>query len=101
MDLQGIDSRTPQAFRAKATRQILQALALPQIALVVLIMSRYHVQIITRLSSGYVVWYWWIAKSLSEIKGIGYGKVAKMAIVWMVVYGILQCVLFASFLPPA
>ena len=34
-------------------------LALPQVTLAVLALTSYHVQIINRLSSGYVVWYWW------------------------------------------
>ena len=84
---------------------IARRLAAPQIALVALALTSYHVQIITRLSSGYPVWYWWLASlilkdrksSLTGRKGNAASVISK----WMVIYAIIQGGLFASFLPPA
>lgn len=62
-------------------------------------------QIINRISSGYVVWYWWLACTI-----IDYGKVqldrsrltvAEAMVRWVVIYSLVQAALFASFLPPA
>jgi len=57
-----------------------------------------HVQIITRLASGYPIWYWWIASRVTEI---GNGKTSEWLVRWMVMYAMIQGGLFASFLPPA
>lgn len=84
--------------------QIIQ-LVVPQIVLAVLALLSYHVQIITRLSSGYPVWYWWLAWSLYEDQEvIILRKKVKPAVIivrWMIAYAIIQGGLFASFLPPA
>ena len=79
--------------------------AIPQIALAALALTSYHVQIITRLSSGYPVWYWWVASLIIEnqkisLKGREWGT-AKVISRWMIIYAIVQGGLFASFLPPA
>ena len=70
-----------------------------------LALTVYHVQIITRLSSGYVIWYWWLASKLvkrSRSQGPGGNWNAPKAMVyWMVSYTLIQASLFASFLPPA
>ncbi|KAI9770447.1 MAG: ER membrane glycoprotein subunit of the GPI transamidase complex-like protein [Geoglossum simile] len=87
------------------TRTQLQKFAMPQLVLTILALTTYHVQIITRISSGYVVWYWWLAFLISEEPQIVvFGRkwnLAKPIVRWMVVYAILQSGLFASFLPPA
>ncbi|KAK3492232.1 GPI mannosyltransferase 2 [Neurospora hispaniola] len=82
--------------------------AAEQVLLAVLAVSTYHVQIITRISSGYPLWYWWLAQQL-----IGDGdmqqqqqqqqqkKLGKGIVVFMVMYAAIQGVLFTSFLPPA
>jgi phosphatidylinositol glycan class V len=64
----------------------------------VLAITSYHVQIINRLSSGYIAWYWWIASAIlsEEKKGLGLGVVG-----FFVMYAGIQGGLFASFLPPA
>lgn len=81
---------------------LLQKLALPQIALAVMAITSYHVQIITRLSSGCVVWYWYVACGALGSKEAHNGTHKSHVVVrWMVMYALIQGVLFASFLPPA
>ena len=86
-------------------RTIAGHFAIPQIALAALALTSYHVQIITRLSSGYPVWYWWVASLTLEnqkisLKGREWGT-AMVISRWMIIYAIVQGGLFASFLPPA
>ena len=89
----------------QASKQIIPGLAVPQIVLVLLALTTYHVQIITRLSSAYPLWYWWLASLVangSKVKVFGRERsVAGMILQWMVIYGLIQTGLFASFLPPA
>lgn len=92
---------------------LLLRLALPQLALVVLALTTIHVQIITRLSSGYPVWYFVLARDIMEgpttTRSSGERKwwhmssyaLASWTVRWMVMYALIQGVLFASFLPPA
>ncbi|RPA90682.1 mannosyltransferase [Choiromyces venosus 120613-1] len=75
---------------------VVKKLAVPQVLLAVMALLTYHVQIITRLSSGCVVWYWWVACMIC----VGDGR-AKWIVRWMVCYALVQGVLFAGFLPPA
>ena len=80
-------------------------LAIPQVALVLLALTTYHVQIITRLASGYPVWYWWLASLVIEdhktcILGYRLGT-ADLVMKWIIMYAVIQGGLFASFLPPA
>lgn len=70
-------------------------LALPQLALTVLGFFTMHVQIITRLASGYPLWYIWLAQQMRL------GESASYWVHFMVIYGMVQGGLFASFLPPA
>lgn len=84
-------------------RPVLVRLALPQLALALLALSTYHVQIITRMASGYPLWYWWLALG---IVGVGKGKwsvpvKSDVVVIWMVMYTAIQGGLYASFLPPA
>lgn len=75
---------------------LVQSAAAVQVILAVLALTTYHVQIITRISSGYPLWYWWLSRGL-----IGGEKWAKRVVMFMVIYASIQGVLFASFLPPA
>ncbi|CCE30359.1 uncharacterized protein CPUR_04207 [Claviceps purpurea 20.1] len=75
-----------------------RALAASQVVVAVLAIMTYHVQIITRISSGYPVWYWWVAGCLMEKKRQRLGTVIVM---FMMLYGGVQGGLFATFLPPA
>lgn len=78
---------------------LVKALAAAQIILAVTALTSYHVQIITRLSSGYAVWYWWLAQRLAgDKKAGGFGK---GVVTFMIMYAGIQAVLFSSFLPPA
>jgi GPI mannosyltransferase 2 len=98
----------------KSENGILRKLALPQLLLAVMAITSYHIQIITRLSSGCMVWYWWVAMQMcakaKEEKGNktkeerGKGKEmdwSQVVVRYMIVYAIVQGVLFAGFLPPA
>jgi GPI mannosyltransferase 2 len=73
-------------------------LAAPQLLLAVLALTTYHVQIITRISSGYPLWYIWLA----TVNCVGKNeKLLRATIYWMVIYALVQAGLYASFLPPA
>jgi GPI mannosyltransferase 2 len=83
----------------------LRRLAVPQVLLASMALLSYHVQIITRLSSAYPLWYIWL---FSSMKGSGRKGAAEMdrihpktLVKWMVMYAMVQAALFASFLPPA
>lgn len=80
-------------------RTFIRTLALSQTLVAMLAITHYHVQVITRLASGYAVWYWWIAGCLVDNKGNG--RIGWGVVVFMVMYGGVQGALFASFLPPA
>jgi len=94
----------------RATR-LLHTLALPQFVLAILALTSYHVQIISRLSSGYVIWYLWLAATIigQSRKGSSGSAVADKEKVrtgagvfkYMIMYAIVQGGLFSSFLPPA
>ena len=74
--------------------------ALPQILVAVLAFTNYHVQIITRLSSGYPLWYIWIAERII-ISSPRMDNLTTIIITWMIMYSTIQAGLFACFLPPA
>ncbi|KLU88533.1 GPI mannosyltransferase 2 [Magnaporthiopsis poae ATCC 64411] len=79
---------------------LVRSMAAAQVLLATMALTSYHVQIITRLSSAYPVWYWWLAKHLAGEDGRPTG-LAKGFVVFMVMYAAIQGVLFSSFLPPA
>lgn len=79
---------------------LLFRLALPQLTLAGLALTTFHVQIITRISSGYPLWYLVLAREITDEDTKG-TRFAKWTVRWMVMYGLIQGVLFASFLPPA
>jgi phosphatidylinositol glycan class V len=98
--------------RLAGAGRVLRSLAAPQLILAILTFAKHHVQIITRMASGYPVWYFWIADLLMkeyssvrlEKKEVGSQKqhsYASLAITYMISYTAVQGVLFASFLPPA
>ena len=84
---------------------IARRLALPQLILAISALFLYHVQVITRLASGYPIWYLWLASTiLDDPKVRIFAKewsLAKVIVRWMICYAILPGCLFASFLPPA
>lgn len=75
---------------------MVRSAAAAQAALAVMATLNHHVQIITRISSGYPVWYWWVADKV--VRGDVWGK---RVVVFMVMYAGIQGALFTSFLPPA
>lgn len=87
------------AMTAMGTREIVVlSLVASQVLLAVLAITTYHVQIITRIASGYAVWYWWVADSLLDPQRAALGR---KIVTFFVMYGAIQGALFASFLPPA
>lgn len=76
---------------------ILRNLAVSQLVLTLLTLTTAHVQIITRISSAYPVWLWYLAAQFRGRNSPLAGNVVR----FMVIYGIIQGGLFASFLPPA
>jgi phosphatidylinositol glycan class V len=76
---------------------ILRNLAVSQLLLTMITLTTAHVQIITRISSASPVCLWYLATQLRK----GSSPLAGNAIRLMVIYGIVQGGLFASFLPPA
>ena len=89
----------------RVNQGIARRFATPQIVIAAMALTSYHVQIITRLSSGYPVWYWWLASLILEDRKFSFmGRKWSVAFVisrWMVCYATVQGGLFASFLPPA
>ncbi|KAI0102231.1 GPI mannosyltransferase 2 [Nemania sp. FL0031] len=83
---------------SKNVAGFLGSMALTQLVLTALAITNYHVQIITRISSGYPLWYWWLAKLLLDDKTVGTGK---KIVLFMIMYASIQGALFSSFLPPA
>ena len=79
-------------------RAFVRALAATQVLVAVLAITTYHVQIVSRLSSGYPLWYWWVAGCLMDKKRQTWGLAIA---VFMAMYAGIQGGLFASFLPPA
>ncbi|KAF5024808.1 hypothetical protein F66182_3124 [Fusarium sp. NRRL 66182] len=74
--------RTLTSGTDEQCRLLVQTLAAVQTLLAVLAITNYHVQIISRLSSGYPVWYWWVASCLMDKKrqSLGYGVVVFITI---------------------
>jgi phosphatidylinositol glycan class V len=82
-------------------------LAMPQAVLALAAFTTYHVQIINRLSSGYPLWYIWLASMIAvpteqlQADLIRERKTTQWMVRVVVIYAIVQGGLFASFLPPA
>ena len=101
--------RKPDTAKGQKSEQhvrlawLVQSAAAAQVLLASLTLTSSHVQIITRMASGYPLWYLWLAGRLVR----GDRAVAKGGfsgngfVVFMVMYAATQAVLFASFLPPA
>lgn len=84
---------------------IVARFAMPQFVLAILALTSYHVQTITRQSSAYPVWYWWLASMLVEpgetLLLRRKQNISRLVVRWMVLYAMIQGGLFSSFLPPA
>lgn len=88
-----------------STGRAVRWIAIPQLILSGLALTNYHVQIITRLSSGYPVWYLWLTSIILEDRKLNLvgrkWRLGRGLIRWIVLYALIQGGLFASFLPPA
>jgi phosphatidylinositol glycan class V len=91
------EAKDVQKITKGTALQIIRNLAVSQLMLVMLTFTTAHVQIITRISSAYPVWLWYVATLCREEKPLLGGSIVK----FMVIYSIVQGGLFASFLPPA
>ena len=91
LQAEGKMRREPEGF------PIIRNLAVSQLLLTLLTVTTAHVQIITRISSAYPVWLWYVAAACREGNSPLAGNITR----FMVIYSIVQGGLFASFLPPA
>lgn len=99
-------SRTKSHLQGSALGKYkLPELAVPQLVLALMAFMTFHVQIVNRIASGYPTWYITMAvnmvgtqTSIPELKTI---LANDRFVKGMVIYGIIQGVLFANFLPPA
>jgi len=77
--------------------------ALPQLCLAVFTFTSFHVQIINRISSGYPLWY--VTLATLVVKTTNHkrseSRLVEYIVRGMIMYAIIQGVLYASFLPPA
>ncbi|KAL2866583.1 DUF409 domain protein [Aspergillus lucknowensis] len=87
-----------------AASSLLTQLAIAQLILTATALTTYHVQIINRISSGYPLWYWYVVWHALKPSDGTHGKNRfKFLVVAqaMVIYALVQAVLYGSFLPPA
>ncbi|KXJ88452.1 GPI mannosyltransferase 2 [Microdochium bolleyi] len=75
-----------------------RSIALTQVLLAGLAITNFHIQIISRISSAYPLWYLWLASKLSDAKTSQFGG---RIVMFMVLYATIQGALFATFMPPA
>lgn len=98
-------SNTPEFKHAPLSTCNLPELALPQLVLAVTAATSFHVQIVNRISSGYPIWYltvatWLLDRESTRRSGDRPSR-AQFTIRAMVMYAMIQGMLFANFLPPA
>jgi len=97
----------PTSSISNLDKDSLIRLAMPQVVLALAAFTSYHVQIINRLSSGYPLWYIWLASAIAVPAKqphdtlIRRGGTAQLIVRSIAIYAIVQGGLFASFLPPA
>ncbi|OTB10422.1 glycosyltransferase family 76 protein [Daldinia sp. EC12] len=94
----GITSKGPNPGNNSHLAVLVRSMALSQLILAVLAITNYHIQIITRISSGYPLWYWWLARRIADKDTSAFGT---NIVRFMIMYAAIQGALFASFLPPA
>lgn len=83
----------------------LPELALPQLLLAITAVFSFHVQIVNRIASGYPVWYMvvatWLVDSPQTSSTKDHLRKAQWPVRGIVLYSLVQGMLFANFLPPA
>ncbi|KAL4942495.1 hypothetical protein BDV06DRAFT_191915 [Aspergillus oleicola] len=90
------------ALAAGPAASLLTQLAIAQFVLTAMALTSYHVQIINRISSGYPLWYWYLTNmALGSSPKFKYSSPFLVIVQAMVIYALVQGVLFGSFLPPA
>ncbi|KAI9691303.1 MAG: ER membrane glycoprotein subunit of the GPI transamidase complex-like protein [Bogoriella megaspora] len=105
-------SETSHALKTMVTAK----LAIPQLIIAILALTNFHVQSIIRVSSGYPLWYVWLASELLQQKSdtipeksVGDTIVARrnslfrhhIVVRGIITYAIVHAGLWSSFLPPA
>ena len=98
-------SNTPDTKHTPRSMCDLPELALPQLVLAVTAAISFHVQIVNRISSGYPIWYltvatWLLDRGSRRPSGVRFDH-SQIAVRSMVMYAMVQGILYANFLPPA
>ncbi|KAL4976636.1 GPI mannosyltransferase 2 [Aspergillus desertorum] len=101
-----MSTKAGHLLSARPSAQLIIQLAIAQLVLVAMALTTYHVQIINRISSGYPLWYWYLANRALETtdrfsSASRYSGQFMVFLQAMVIYALVQGVLFGSFLPPA
>jgi phosphatidylinositol glycan class V len=96
-------AKGPEFERQQRIAWLVKSAAAAQVGVALLTLTSHHVQIITRMASGYPLWYLWLAGCLGrDSKAVAKGGFPGGGfLIFMVMYASIQAVLFASFLPPA
>lgn len=79
----------------------LPELALPQFVLALTAVTSFHIQIVNRIASGYPIWYAAIADLLLSHECTHIAKKGEFIVRGIIIYTLVQGMLFANFLPPA
>ena len=122
-DQESQQAQTPATItrEKKVFEHVLPRFAVPQLVLVLMAVTSFHVQILNRISSGYVVWYFllaiWIKReddagaankvddkflttSVAGLTGLN-GVRVEWLVRAMIMYAVVQGGLYACFMPPA
>ncbi|KAF2842075.1 glycosyltransferase family 76 protein [Patellaria atrata CBS 101060] len=103
-DPKGTKTRFPRP-NVGQEHMCLRSFALVQIVLALLALTSFHFQVITRISSGYPLWYLVVAQKAVAATAKEENRedhhFAQSTVLWMVTYAVIQGGLYASFLPPA
>ncbi|KAH9816329.1 glycosyltransferase family 76 protein [Teratosphaeria destructans] len=112
----------PHTREERVFEYVLPRIALPQLVLVVMAATSFHVQILNRIASGYPLWYLILAveicasgwderaveagRTQAVLRLFGhYDRLPRVTPEWvvrgMVIYAVVQAGLYASFMPPA
>jgi phosphatidylinositol glycan class V len=95
---------TPNPGNSSTAICKLPELALPQLLLAVAATTTFHVQIVNRIASGYPIWYLIMATWLDGQHKTTPGQHLQRAQCFsrgIVIYALVQAMLYANFLPPA
>lgn len=105
--IQELRNRSHSVARQRPTLMAfsLPEIALPQFVLAVTALTNFHVQIVNRIASGYPTWYLTTAQSLVDSHHISSIPGPPLKVEWVVrgiiMYALVQGILYANFLPPA